>query len=391
MKSTFEAGVDRRGTASIKWDFQEMDYGRSGLLPFSIADADWPTCPEVLDALKRRVDNGVIGYTDISPEYLAAVTGWYERRHHWKVEPDWVVPTGGIVPAMCNALEALTPENAQVIVQPPVYDPFYSVIKAAGRRQVDNPLILDEAGYHMDFDGLEQACRNGAAAILLCSPHNPVCRVWSHEELSRLADICARYGLLVISDEIHWDLALGGREHVTLGQFPQLYEKLIVCTSCSKSFNLAGLDTSNLVIPGDATRKAFRDYLFARYLFCPNALGMVAAQAAYENGEAWLDEALEYIQGNVETVRDFLSENLPQVKLADPQGTFLLWFDMRAYGLSSEELVERIAQAGAGLNAGSHYGSAYDGFVRMNVACPRSQLLGGLDCVKRALDAIQAS
>lgn len=386
MASTFETGVDRRGTACIKWDFQEMDYGRSGLLPFSIADADWPTCHPVLDALKKRVEQGVIGYTDITPEYLAAVAGWCERRHRWKIETDWIVPIGGIVPGICNLLEALTAPDAQVIVQPPVYDPFYSVIRASGRRQVDNPLLLDETGYHMDFAGLEELCKNGASALILCSPHNPVCRVWSREELARLAEICARYHILVISDEIHWDLALGGREHTTLGQFPQLYERLVVCTSCSKSFNVAGLETSNLIIPGDKARQAFRDYLFARYLFCPNTLGMVAAQAAYEGGEAWLEEALRYLTENAKAVVDYMKENLPKVKVAEPEGTFLLWFDMRAYGLGSEELVRRIAEAGAGLNSGSHYGAGYDGFVRMNIACPRKQLMAGLECVKKALE-----
>ena len=386
MASTFETGVDRRGTACIKWDFQEMDYGRSGLIPFSIADADWPTCQAVLDALKNRVAQGVIGYTDIAPEYLAAVAGWCERRHHWTIDTDWIVPTGGIVPSICNLLEALTPTDAQVIVQPPVYDPFYSVIKASGRRQVENPLILDETGYHMDFAGLEELCKAGASALVLCSPHNPVCRVWRREELSRLAEICARYHVLVISDEIHWDLALGGREHTTMGQFPQLYEHMVVCISCSKSFNVAGLDTSNLIIPGEKIRQTFRDYLFARYLFCPNTLGMVAAQAAYQGGEDWLEEALEYLTANAKAVQDFMAQSLPKVKVAEPEGTFLLWFDMRAYGLSSEELVKRIADAGAGLNAGSHYGAGYDGFVRMNIACPRRQLMAGLECVKRALE-----
>lgn len=391
MASTFDTGVDRRGTACIKWDFQEMDYGKSGLLPFSIADADWPTCPAVLDALKRRVDNGVIGYTDVSPNYLSAVADWCMRRHSWKVDPEWIVPTGGIVPAICDALESLTAPGAQVVVQPPVYDPFYSVIRASGRRQVNNPLLLDDSGYHMDYEGLERACQEGAAALILCSPHNPVCRVWTREELSRLADLCARYGLLVISDEIHWDLVLGGREHVTLGQFPQLYDKLIVCTSCSKSFNVAGLDTSNLIIPGQATRSAFRDYLFARYLFCPNALGMVATQAACEGGEAWLEEALAYLTQNAAVVRDFLAARLPKVRMAEPQGTYLMWFDLRAYGLPSEELVRLIADAGAGLNAGVHYGRDYDGFVRMNIACPRAQLLAGLECFEQALNAIEAS
>lgn len=388
MRKSFDEGVDRRGTACIKWDFQEMDYGMSGLLPFSIADADYPTHQPILDALKQRIDNGVIGYTDLNDEYFSAVAGWCERRHDWKIDYSWIVPTGGIVPAMCNAIEAFTERDAKVIVQPPVYDPFYSIIKASGRQMIENGLILDENGYRMDYAGLEDACRDGGKVLLLCSPHNPVCRVWEKEELQRLADICKKYGVIVISDEIHWDLILGGREHTTMGKFTELYDRLVVCTSCSKTFNIAGLETSNLIIPGKELRKKYQDWLYARYLFCPNTLGLEATKAAYNTGDEWVDDEVEYLTENARTVCEFMEKNLPKVKVAEPQGTYLLWFDMRAYGLSSEELVERIAKAGAGLNNGHHYGEAYDGFVRMNIACPRKQLVAGLECVKKALDEI---
>lgn len=389
MTSQFDREIDRRGTACIKWDFQEADYGRSGLIPFSIADADYMTYPPIMDALKRRIDQGVIGYTDLDEDYYSAVAGWCLRRHQWKIEHDWIVPTGGIVPAMCNAIEALLPMDAAVAVQPPVYDPFYSVIHAAGRKMVKNDLLRDESGYHMDYEGLEAACKNeGVRMILLCNPHNPVCRVWSREELQRLADICKKYDLYVVSDEIHWDLVLFGNQHVTMGSFPELYEKLIVCTSCSKTFNIAGLETSNLIIPGKAARETFRGYLFARYLFCPNTLGLEAVKAAYAGGDAWVDAEQAHLTGNAAFVRDYLARELPRVKLAEPEGTYLLWMDMTDYGLTSDELIRRIAEAGAGLNSGAHYGSGYDGFVRMNVACPRRQLEAGLACVKQALDQL---
>lgn len=387
MENTFETGVDRHGTACIKWDFQALDYeGKTGLLPFSIADADYPTYQPILDALKKRIDNGVIGYTDLNEDYYTPVKNWVRRRHGWEIKSEWIVPVGGIVPSMCNAIEALTGPDDAVIVQPPVYDPFYSIIHASGRKMVCNDLIRDEQGYHMDFDGLEKLCRDGAKVLLLCNPHNPVCRVWTMEELQRVAEIAAKYNILVISDEIHWDLMLYGYKHTTMGMFPEIYKNLIVCTSCSKTFNIAGLETSNLIIPDNDLRGRFQSYLFSRYEFVPNTLGLEAVKAAYKDGDDWVDEENRYLTGNVDIVRSFLSENLPKVTMADPQGTYLLWFDMTAYGKTSKELIRAIAEEGAGLNGGKEYGDKYDGFVRMNVACPRKQLTAGLECIKRALD-----
>ena len=392
MSGSFEAfdrGIDRKGTACIKWDFQKADYGREGLIPFSIADADYPVFQPVLDALKKRIDRGVIGYTDLDESYFSAIAGWCKRRHDWEIKNEWIVPTGGIVPAMANAIEALTHADAKIIVQPPVYDPFYSVVETTGRTLIKNDLILDETGYHIDFDGLEKACKDGAEMLLFCSPHNPVCRVWTKEELQKVADICAAYGVIVISDEIHWDLILGGHIHTTLGKFPALYENLIVCTSCSKTFNVAGLETSNLIIPGKTLREKYQAYLYSRYLFCPNTLGLEAAKTACTLGDGWVDEEQVFLTRNAELVKEYLAENLPEVKLADPQGTYLLWMDMRSYGLSSDELIRRIAEIGAGLNSGAHYGENYDGFVRMNIACPKDQLLAGLSCIRDALDEIK--
>ena len=383
--SSFNEAAVRKGTACIKWDFQEADYGVSGLLPFSIADADYRTYQPIVDALKARVDSGVIGYTDLNEEYFSAVKGWCKRRHDWTIESSWIVPTGGIVPAMCTAIEVLTEPGAGVIVQPPVYDPFYSIIEASGRKILRNDLLKTEAGYQMDLAGLEELAQKGASMLLLCSPHNPVCRVWTYEELEAVARICQKHGIIVVSDEIHWDLILGDKKHVTMGQFSQLYDQLIVCTSCSKTFNIAGLETSNLIIPGEKIRKKYQDHLYARYLFVPNTLGLESVKAAYKDGDAWVDAQCAHLKENARIVKEYLQENLPEVHLAEVEGTYLLWLDMTAYGLSSDALVERIAAAGAGLNSGAHYGAAYEGFVRMNVACPKEQLLSGLDCIRKAL------
>ena len=389
-KFNFDEVVDRKGTACIKWDCQEKFYGTSGLLPFSIADADYPVYQPILDALKKRVDNGVLGYTDLCDEYISAVAEWAGRRHGWKVEPCWIVPTEGLVPSMANAIEALTGPDDGVIVQPPVYDPFYSITNATGRRMIKNDLLRDEDGYRMDFEGLEKACAEGGRILLLCSPHNPVCRLWSEDELRRLAGICARHGTIILSDEIHWDLTLGGRKHFTMGLIEEVSELVVVCTSCSKTFNIAGLETSNLIIPGEALREKYMKWLYSRYMFCPNVLGMEATKVACQVGDEWVDAQAAYLTQNAEMVCDFMAEHLPKVKVAKPEATYLLWFDMTAYGLSGDELVKRIADAGAGVNSGLHYGEDYDGFVRMNVACPKKQLSAGLECIKKALDALDA-
>lgn len=385
MKELFDAGVDRKGTACIKWDFQEADYGRGGLLPFSIADADYPTYPGIVDALKKRADNGVFGYTDLEPAYLESVTGWFARRHDWKIKPEWITATGGIVPTMSFAIDAFTSPKAGIVIQPPVYDPFYSIIRCTGRKLLENDLILGEdGGYTMDFEDLDSKLAQ-AEMMILCSPHNPICRVWTAEELDKLAGLCKKHNTILISDEIHWDVMLGGAKHTTMGSFAEISDRLMVCTSAGKTFNISGMDTSNIIIPGDELREKFRGWMFARYLFCPNTLGLEMTKAAYHGGDKWLDEALKYLTANARFMQDFLAKNAPEIKMARPEGTYLMWLDMRCFGKTSDELIELIARHGAGLNNGKHYGKQYDGFVRMNIACPRSQLEAGLNCILQAV------
>ncbi|MBO6053904.1 MAG: pyridoxal phosphate-dependent aminotransferase [Oscillospiraceae bacterium] len=386
----FDHGAQRRGTGCIKWDIQARDEsGRGDLLPFSIADADYRTYPPVVEALKTRADNGVIGYADPDDRYFEAIEGWCERRHGWKIQRDWIVPVGGLVTSIAYCLEAMTSPGAKVIVQTPVYDPFFSVVEATGRTLVCNPLILDGSGYHIDFDGLRALAEQGAEFLIFCSPHNPVCRVWTKEELAGVAEICREYGIVIFSDEIHWDLILGGRTHVSMGLFPEIADQLIVGTSCSKTFNVAGLETSNLIIPGEGIRGKLLGYLYGRYLFSPNVMGMTAVKAAYKDGDVWVDEQKAYLTENAQMVVDFMKEYLPKVKVAEPQGTYLLWLDMTAYGRSDEELVQRIREKGAVLNGGKVYGEGYDGFLRMNVACPKSQLIAGLERIRAALTELE--
>jgi len=384
----FDEGVDRSGTSCIKWDLQKRFFGMEGLIPFSIADADYPIHQPIIDALKRRVDNGVLGYTDLCDDYFEAVAGWIERRHGWKVDNSWIVPTEGLVPSMAVAIAVFTTPDDAVIVQPPVYDPFYTITEANGRRMIKSDLIKGEDGYHIDYDGLEKACADGGKVLLFCSPHNPTCRLWSEDELHKVAEICKRYGTIIVSDEIHWDLVLGGRKHLTMGLIEEIRDQLVVCTSCSKTFNIAGLEASNLIIPNDELRGKYQAYLYGRYMFCPNALGLEATKVACSIGDDWVDAQAAHLTRNAEIVLDFMAEHLPKVKVATPEATYLLWFDMTAYGKTSDELIKLIAEAGAGLNGGNHYGEHYDGFVRMNIACPKSQLIAGLECIEKALKAL---
>lgn len=386
MRNDFENGANRIGTGCIKWDFQEIDYGKSGLIPFSIADADYPIYSPILEAIISRVRKGVIGYTDIDDDYLDSIVNWCKSRHNWFVQKNWIIPTNGIVPSISYAIEVFTKSEAKIVVQPPVYDPFYTIIEATGRKIVKNDLIINQDGrYIMDYNDLEEKFKDGATMLILCSPHNPVCRVWEKSELEKLSELCYTYNILIISDEIHWDLMLDGNKHISMGVMERIINQLVVCTSASKTFNIAGLETSNIIIPNEELRNKYQKWLYSRYLFCPNALGLEATKAAYKTGNMWVDVQNEHLTNNAKIVVDFFRTNFPQVKIANPEGTYLLWLDMRDFGLTSEELVYKIVQAGAGLNNGLHYGEGYDGFLRMNIACPLDQLIQGLECIKIAL------
>lgn len=390
MGNTFYDGVERQGTACIKWDFQKENFGRDGLLPFSIADSDYPTCPQVIEALRKRVGQGAFGYTDLDAAYFSAVKRWFETRHQWEIEQDWITTTSGIMPAISAAIAALTTEHAKILVQPPVYDPFYAVIRGNGRIPCENHLLKSESGaYSMDFDDLERQLKEGAEMLLLCSPHNPVGRVWTAEELQRTAELCRKYGTVLVSDEIHWDILPGARPHISAGTLAAPGDKLMVCTAPSKTFNLAGLQTSNIIIPQPELRARFQQWLFSRHMFCANALGLEACRAAYEFGGEWVDAQNRYLKENADIAAAFFKEKIPQARLAELQGTYLLWIDLTFLGRGSDELIQKIAERGAGLNNGRHYGDRYDGFVRMNIACPRKQLLDGLECVLQAVDALR--
>lgn len=377
MSCVFDTVIDRRGTGSEKYDFPQENGYRADVLPLWVADMDFrgPEC--VLQALRNRVDHGIFGYTGPMEDYFRAVEGWFSRRFGWQVERQWLVITPGVVFALSAAVRALTQAGDTVMVQPPVYYPFYSVVERNGRTLVENPLLYRDGRYSIDFEDMERKITEHSVKLfILCSPHNPVCRVWTRQELQRLGEICLRHGVIVIADEIHCDFAFPEHPHTPfLKACPQMADKTLVCTAPSKTFNLAGLQISNIFIPGESLRNAFRQELQRVGYDCPNCMGMVACQAAYEAGEPWLEECKAYMRENLRWLREFLAEHLPQVRLVEPEGTYFAWLDCSGLGLTPRQLDAWIAErANVWLDSGRIFGDCAAQFQRVVLACPRQTL-----------------
>ena len=378
----FNELVERRGTSCLKYDFAP-ERGKPGdVLPLWVADMDFRTAPCVLDALEKAVRHGIFGYSEAKGGYYDALIAWYKERHGFTIEPGWVVKTPGVVYALAAAVRCLTEPGDSVLLLSPVYYPFYEVIRDNGRRLAESPLRYDGERYTIDFEDLEEKIRdNGVKLLLFCSPHNPVGRVWTEEELQRVNEISERCSCFVVSDEIHADFSWEGRRHHV---FP-LSERLIICTSPSKSFNLAGLQISNIIIPDRSLRKRFLKEKDRTGYSQSGTLGLVACQAAYEGGGEWLDELKAYIWENFLYLRDALPEGM---RLIGPEGTYLGWIDCKGLGLSASDLEDFIThRAKLWLDGGSMFGPSSALFQRINAACPRSTLEEAV----RRLDAAKAS
>ncbi len=387
MKYDFDKVIERDNTNSVKWNFREKLFGSADVLPMWVADMDFRAPQPVIDALVQRASHGIYGYSEGAEEYYEALEGWMRQRHGWEIEREWVVFTPGIVPALNWLLAAITRPGDKVALQSPVYPPFFGAISNNGCETADNPLKFEDGEYRMDFADLEVKLAGGVKALLLCSPHNPVGRVWQEEEIRRLGELCLRYGVTVISDEIHSDLVYPGYNHRVFASLsPELARNCVVCTAPSKTFNLAGLQVSNLIIPNPELRKALKGVLARSSVRHPNSFGIVAMQAAYRHGAEWLDQLMLYLHGNLDFLTAFLAEKIPEVKLARPEGTYLAWLDFRQLGMNSSELQSfLIKQAKLALNDGAAFGPGGEGFARMNIACPRSILAEGLQRLERAV------
>lgn len=389
MSENFDALIDRRGTDCLKYDAAARRGLPEDVLPLWVADMDFAVPEGVLTALRARVEHGIFGYSEPGLHYYEALAAWMKRRHGYDVRPDWCVKTPGVVFALAMAVRACTREGDGVLIQPPVYYPFRSVILKNNRRAVEAPLIRRDGRYGVDLDDFERKItENGVRLFLLCSPHNPVGRVWTREELHGMGEICRRHGVVVCSDEIHSDIVFPGRPHTVFSNAGDGFGDFsIICTAPSKTFNLAGCQVSNIFISSPALRGSFLREVDAAGYSQLNALGLVACEAAYRTGEQWLDELLVYLRGNVDFMAEYLAENLPRLKMEKPEGTYLAWVDFRALGLSPQALEELIVRrAGLWLDVGSVFGTGGEGFERFNLACPRATLARALVQLKGAVN-----
>lgn len=391
MPFDFETVIDRRGTASTKHDLVAQNGYAPDTLAMWVADMDFQVAPCITEALEKQTCHGIFGYSFPTDGYYAAFQNWFATRFHWNIHRDWIVFSPGVVFALSTAIRATTEAHEAVLVTPPVYYPFYNVIRNNGRTLVESELLYENGRYSVDFaDFEEKIVQNNVKLFILCSPHNPICRVWNREELARIGEICRRHGVKVISDEIHCDFTWPGVTHTPFPvACPEMADSTIVCTAPSKSFNLAGLQTSNIVIPGKALREAWQQEMERINFHSPNSLGMLACQAAYEGGAQWLEECIAYMHENLSYVRKYLAENLPQIKLVEPEGTYFSWLDCSGLGLPQEELDALfLRKARLWLDAGSMFGQCSAQFQRVVLACSRKVIAEALDRLKEAVDQL---
>ena len=384
----FETTRRRENMGMGKWEAAKAALGGvpEDLVPFSVADMEFVTAPCIVQALHQAVDFANYGYCGPHDRFNAAVCSWFKTRHNWEVKPQWFTQTYGVVTAMTCALLGCTKEGDSVIYQPPTYPPFKRSIEFAGRKAVANPLICREGRYEMDFDGLEALCaREDVTMLMLCSPHNPTGRVWTRAELERVAQICLRHSVTVFSDEIHSDFIHAPHVHTPFASLsPEAAAITVTGTAPSKTFNLAGLATSNIIIPNETLRAGFRDAADRYAGHFMNYFGIAATTAAYEQGGPWLDELLTVLQGNYDYCKEFLAEKFPSVTVSPMEGTYLLWADFRSLGLSDKDLEAFLCKAGLHVNQGYTFGEQGSGFIRMVLACPRRYLTAALERLDRA-------
>jgi len=393
LKYDFKTLINRHHVGSSKYELmmaQNPDL-EDNIVPYSVADMEFKTPPEIVEALKRYLDEQILGYTRATPEYLEAVRNWMKTRHDWEINNEWIVCTPGVVNAFYAAVKAYTEIGDGVIIMPPVYHPFFSAIELGKRTLVTNPLINKMGRYEIDFEDLEIKTSDPRNKLLLfCSPHNPVGRVWTEIELKKVAEICLRNNVLIISDEIHFDLVMPGYSHTVFAKIEGVLDNIIVCTAPSKTFNLAGLQTSNIIIPHKGLRDTFKAELTKIGIFDLNALGYKACETAYNECGPWLEELIEVIFENHRILKQHMEKYHPEIIVHPLEGTYLQWMDLRSLGLERKEL-EKMLQNDAKvyLNLGDMFGVEGEGFVRMNIACPTHVLKEGLERLSNAINHLK--
>ena len=377
MKYDFDKTIDRRATNSDKWDSAP-----EGVLPMWVADMDFRTAPAIIDALQKRVAHGIFGYTRVPDAYYDAVTSWFSRRHGWDIDREWIIYTSGVVPAVSAVIKAMTVPGDKVIVQTPVYNCFFSSIRNNGCEIVSNPLRRTADTYEMDFDALERCATDPRAKVmLLCNPHNPAGRVWTPDELTRLGNICLRNGVTVVADEIHCELVYQGFKYTPFASLSDAFlHRSVTCVSPSKAFNIAGLQIANIVAFDNDLRNRIDKAININEVCDVNPFGVAATIAAYNEGEEWLNQLVDYLHGNYEAMAEFCRRELPEFPITRLEGTYLVWMDCSSLGMPSDALEHALLDdARLWLNAGTMYGAEGEGYMRWNIACPRSVMLDGLN------------
>ena len=377
MKYDFDKTIDRRATNSYKWDSAP-----EGVLPMWVADMDFRTAPAIIDALQKRVAHGIFGYTRVPDAYYDAVTSWFSRRHGWDIDREWIIYSSGVVPAVSAVIKALTVPGDKVIVQTPVYNCFFSSIRNNGCEIVSNPLRRTADTYEMDFDALERCAADPRAKVmLLCNPHNPAGRVWTPDELTRLGNICLRNGVTVVADEIHCELVYQGFKYTPFASLSDAFlHRSVTCVSPSKAFNIAGLQIANIVAFDNDLRSRIDKAININEVCDVNPFGVAATIAAYNEGEEWLNQLVDYLHGNYEAMAEFCRRELPEFPITRLEGTYLVWMDCSSLGMPSDALEHALLDdARLWLNAGTMYGAEGEGYMRWNIACPRSVMLDGLN------------
>ncbi len=406
MKYDFDKVIERTGTNCLKWDLRKGIFGKEDVLPLWVADTDFAAPVQVLEAMKKRMEHGIFGYTYRSEAYDQAVVNWMKKRHGWDIKKEWLTYSPGVVPALSLCVRTFTQPGDKIVIQSPIYPPFSSVVETSGRIIVDNELELIDGRYYMDLEKLlEQIAvkrisytSNTAREkwefdakvkmLMLCNPHNPSGRVWTREELLKIGEICLENNIIIVSDEIHSDIIYSGHKHLPLASLSkELEQNTITCIAPSKTFSLAGLSTSTVIIPNERLRTHYNNMVESLEIDGGNIFGAVALEAAYNYGEEWLEELLKYLEGNLNYLMDYFKERIPSIRPIRPEATYLVWLDCRELGLEGRDLMDFfVNEAKVGLNPGTRFGRSGSNFVRLNIGCPRSLLKEGLSRIEAAVN-----
>ncbi|HCQ5600696.1 MalY/PatB family protein [Clostridioides difficile] len=388
MNYNFNEIVDRSNNFSSKWSEMKKKYGTNDLLPMWVVDMDFKAAPCIIDSLKNRLEQEIYGYTTRPDSYNESIVNWLDRRHNWKIKSEWLIYSPGVIPAISLLINELTKANDKIMIQEPVYSPFNSVVKNNNRELVISPLQkLENGNYIMDYEDIENKIKD-VKLFILCNPHNPVGRVWTKDELKKLGDICLKHNVKIISDEIHSDIILKKHKHIPMTSISKEFEKNTnTYMAPTKTFNIAGLQSSYVILPDEKDYKLLDDAFTRIDIKRNNCFSLVATEASYNNGESWLESFLEYLESNIDFAIKYINENMPKLKVRKPEGTYLLWVDFSALGLSDEELESILVQKGkVDLNQGNSFGIGGSGYQRINLACPRSMLEEALIRIKNAIN-----